>query len=279
MTNMLSPSRMPSILAAQRASSSKVIGFNPKHALPVRMSIAPCKANGSDTQPIKPSQTASRDSFFNRLPVAIADTGDNPKSRLNAAGMAFLGDSVWEAYVRHYYHSQGKPAHAIGKLVLAYVRHYFHSQVKPAHAIGKLVLAYVRHYFHSQVKPAHAIGKLVLEFVRHYYHSHGKPALEAYVRHYYHSQGKPAHEVSQLAQVQAAAGQQAVYYGRLEDSKVLTDVEKDVLRWGRNSSSIKAPKKMDVLRYKKATAFEVLTRTAASGEWKGCCLHDTDAAS
>ena len=38
----------------------------------------------------------------------------------------------------------------------------------------------------------------------------------------------------------------------------LTAEERDVLRWARNSSSISAPRGMDSLQYKKATAIEVL---------------------
>ena len=38
----------------------------------------------------------------------------------------------------------------------------------------------------------------------------------------------------------------------------LTAEERDVLRWARNSSTISAPRGMDSLQYKKATAIEVL---------------------
>lgn len=49
----------------------------------------------------------------------------------------------------------------------------------------------------------------------------------------------------------------------------LTAEERDVLRWARNSSTISAPRGMDSLQYKKATAIEVLVAGEAQTgmEW------------
>ena len=42
------------------------------------------------------------------------------------------------------------------------------------------------------------------------------------------------------------------------ESFILTDDERDLMRWAKNSSAISAPRGMDSLVYKKATALEVL---------------------
>lgn len=53
---------------------------------------------------------------------------------------------------------------------------------------------------------------------------------------------------------------QAVYHDTLANGELLTDVERDVLRWAGNSAVSR--RSLDTLVYKKATAFEILV---------GCC--------
>ncbi|MEW5305510.1 MAG: hypothetical protein WDW36_008044 [Sanguina aurantia] len=49
---------------------------------------------------------------------------------------------------------------------------------------------------------------------------------------------------------------QAVYHDTLANGQLLTDAERDVLRWAGNSAVSR--RSLDTLVYKKATAFEIL---------------------
>ncbi|GAX76471.1 hypothetical protein CEUSTIGMA_g3916.t1 [Chlamydomonas eustigma] len=157
------------------------------------------------------------------------------RSSYNAASLAFLGDAVWELFLRKRFYRESNRQSL----------HSYNLAVKQHSNAAQQALYYDT--LISWKKRSGTVGSSQCSSSGHYDKSYADTVPRACVRLESSSQ-QPADE-DNTAMNEVFSTQQLI---------VLTSEEQDVLRWAKNNSTISTPRGMDALQYKKATALEVL---------------------